>query len=52
MPGRPKAIADTIGLGKVDLVGCSSVERVMGHLSIVLPNVDIDQLLELPEALE
>lgn len=33
---------DTIGLVRVHLVGCLSVKRVVGHLGIVLPDVEID----------
>ena len=43
---------DTIGAVKVHLVGCLSDECVVGHLAIVLPDVEIDELLELREAFE
>ena len=43
---------DTIGLVKVHLVGCLSAKRVVGHLGIVLFDVEIDQLLELRETFE
>ena len=52
MPGGREAVPDTIGLAKVDLVGRLSAKSMMRHLGVVLPNVEIDQLLELPEALE
>jgi len=53
MPGGCEAVPDPIGsLVKVHLVGRLSVESVMGHLSVVLPNVEIDELLELREAVE
>ena len=50
MPRGREAVPDTIGLVKVDFVGRLSDERVMGHLGVVLPDVEIDQLLELREA--
>jgi len=53
MPGGCEAVPDPIGsLVKVHLVGRLSVESVMGHLGVVLVDVEIDQLLELPEAFE
>jgi len=48
-PGGREAVPDTIGLVKVHLVGCLSAKSVAGHLGIVLPNVEIDELLELRE---
>jgi hypothetical protein len=45
-------VPDTIGLVKVDLIGCLPDKRVMGHLGVVLPDVEIDQLLEQREAFE
>jgi len=35
MPGGRDAVPETIGLVKVDLVGCSSDKSVMGHLAVV-----------------
>lgn len=35
-----------------ELVGCLSIESVMGHSRVVLPDIEIDQRLELFEALE
>lgn len=46
-----QAIPDTIGAARVQLVGSWSGERVMGHVGVV-PNIEIDQLHELREALE
>ena len=46
LEGR-EVVSDPIGLVKVDLVGRLSIESVMGHYRVVLPNVEIDQLLEL-----
>ena len=43
---------DTIGVVKVDLVGRLSIESMMGHLGVVLPDVEIDELFELREAFE
>ena len=51
-PGGREAIVDAIALAEVDLVGRLSDESVMGHLGVVLPDVEIDQLLELREAFE
>ena len=52
MPGGREAVRDPIGLIEVDLVGCLSDKSVMGHLGVVLFDVEIDQLLELREAFE
>jgi hypothetical protein len=52
MPRGRKAVPDTIAVVEVRLVGRLSDERVMGHLGVVLPDVEIDQLLELREAFE
>ena len=52
MPRGCEVVPDTIGSAEVDLVGRLSVESVMGHLGVVLPDVEIDQLLELLEAFE
>ena len=52
MPRGREAVPDTIGVAEVHLVGRLSDERVMGHLGIVLFDVEIDQLLELREAVE
>ena len=49
-PSDPEVVPDTVGLVRVDLVGCLSDKRVMGHLGVVLPDVEIDELLELREA--
>ena len=43
---------DTFGLVKVHLVGRWSVKSVMGHLGVVLFDVEIDQTRELREAFE
>ena len=51
-PGSREAVPDAIGLVEVDLVGCLSDKSVMGHLGVVLPDVEIDQLLQLREAFE
>ena len=51
-PGGREAVPDTIGLVEVDLVGCLSDKRVVGHLDVVLPDVEIDELRELREAFE
>ena len=48
--GGLEAVPDTIGLVKVDLVGCLSDKSVMGHLGVVLFDVEIDQTPELREA--
>ncbi len=50
--GGLEAVPDTIGLLKVDLVGCWSDKSVMGHLGVVLFDVEIDQTPELHEAVE
>ncbi len=42
-PGGREVVPDTIGLVKVDLIGCLSDKRIMGHLGVVLPDVEIDQ---------
>jgi len=52
MPRDREAVVDTIGLVKVDLVGCLSDKRVVRHSGVVLFDVEIDQLLELREAVE
>ena len=53
MPGGCEAVPDPIGaLVKVHLVGRPSVKSVVEHLGVVLVDVEIDQLLELPEAFE
>jgi hypothetical protein len=51
-PGGREAIPDTMGLIEVDLVGRLSIERVMGHFRVVLPDIEIDELLEPREGLE
>ena len=51
-PGNPEAIPDPIGLAKVDLVGRSSIESMMGRLGVVLVDVEIDELFELRKAVE
>ena len=51
-PGGREAIPDPVGLIEVDLVGRLSIKSMMGHFRVVLPNVEIDELLELPEAFE
>ena len=50
--GGLEAVPDTIGLVKVDLVGCRSDKSVVRHLGVVLADVKLDQLLELREAVE
>jgi len=52
MPGGCEAVPDTIVVVKVHLVRRLPTESVMGHLGIVLVDVEIDQLLELREAFE
>jgi hypothetical protein len=52
MPGGLEAVPDTIGSVKVHLVGCLSAKSVVGHLGVVLFDVEIDELLELREAVE
>ncbi len=52
MPGGREVVPDTIAVIKVHLVGCLSIEGVMRHFRVVLADVEIDQLLELPEALK
>lgn len=52
MPCDHEAVPDTIGVVKVDLVGRLSAKSVVGHLGVVLVDVEIDQLLELREAFE
>ena len=52
MPRGPEAIVDAIALAEVDLAGRLADERVMGHLRVVLIDVEIDELLELREAFE
>jgi hypothetical protein len=47
MPCGHEAVLDTIGLVEVRLVRCLSVKSVMGHLGVVLFDVETDQLLEL-----
>ena len=51
-PGGHEAIVDAIALAEVDLVGRLSIKSMMGHFRVVLPNVEIDELLELREAFE
>jgi hypothetical protein len=50
--GGREAVADTIGLVKVDLVGGRSDKSAMGHLGVVLFDVETDQTLQLREAVE
>lgn len=52
MSGGREVVPHTIGLIKVDLVGCLSIEGVMRHLRVVRSDVEIDQLLEFREAVE
>ena len=52
MPCGCEVVPDTIGSAEVDLVGRLSDESVMGHLGVVLPDVETDQLLEMLEAFE
>jgi len=52
MPCGCEVVPDTIGSAEVDLVGRLSDESVMRHLGVVLPDVEIDQLLEVPEGFE
>ena len=47
-----EAVPDAIGLVKVDLVGCLSDKSVMGHLGVVLFDVELDQTPELRERVE
>ena len=51
LAGR-EAVPDTIGVVKVHLVGRLSAKSVMGHLGVVLVDVEIDQLLKLRETVE
>ncbi len=51
-PGGREAVADTIGLVKADLVGGRSDKSAMGHLGVVLFDVETDQTLQLREAVE
>ena len=51
-PGGREAVPDTISLGKVDFVGCRSDKSAMGHLGVVLFDVETDQTLQLREAVE
>jgi len=52
MPCGCEVVPDTIGSAEVNLVGRLPAESVMGHLGVVLVDVEIDQLPELPEAVE
>ena len=52
MPRGREADPDTIGVVKVHLVGCLSAKSVVRHFGVVLFDVEIDQLLELREAVE
>lgn len=52
MPGGRDAVPNTIDLIKVHLVGRLSVKSVMGHVGVVLFDVEADQPLELREACE
>ena len=52
MPGGREPVPDTISVVKIHLVGCLSAESVVRHMGIVLVDVEIDQLLELREAVE
>jgi hypothetical protein len=47
-----ETVPDAIGVAKVHLVGRLSVKSMMGHLGVVLFDVEIDQLFELREAFE
>ena len=51
LAGR-EAVPDTIGVIEVHLVGCLSAKSIVGHSGVVLLDVEIDQLLELREAVE